>query len=200
MVRIKNKDMDREIFLPQEVVSFAWLYELSREENIPQVLVEVILKVEKVNMTLMSAESEAQYKWADMMLQIFEDLLQGNLFLNTLERFTLFSDWIWILIKQHPDGHIIGESSLLELLTKIVDTFPLLEQQKLYDTWAVSSYKLDQHDFGSMESIVAKSYSTWLTHLTREAAKEEPDSEDEDNSTDKVSPWSSNNSGRLELG
>jgi hypothetical protein len=69
---------------------------------------------------------------------------------------------------------VISEASLLELITKIVLTFPLLEQQKFYNTWAVSDSQIDGREPISMERILEKSYSTWLTHLTREAAKHEP--------------------------
>ena len=51
---------------------------------------------------------------------------ESCLLLNTRERFTLLSDWIWIMNMERPKI-VISEASLLELITKIVLTFPLLE-------------------------------------------------------------------------
>jgi hypothetical protein len=93
LVRIKdNPGRNSKICIVSEVCNFSWLYELSRQENVSQVLVGVILKVEKVNMALMFAEELVLSTWAGMMLHIFEDMLQGHLLLNTRERFTLLSD------------------------------------------------------------------------------------------------------------
>lgn len=176
LVRIKdNPCRFSKICFVSEVCNFSWLYELSRQENVSQVLVGVILKVEKVNMALKFAEERVLSEWAGMMLHIFEDMLQGHLLLNTRERLTLLSDWIWIMNMERPKI-VISEASLLELITKIVLTFPLLEQQKFYNTWAMSDSKIDPRDPMSTERILNKSYSIWLTHVTREAAKHEPNS------------------------
>ena len=166
----------------EQTVTFCWLYHIAQQANASHLLVKLILENgEVLNRALRALSDEAKIIWAGMIDSIFEDLLEGNLLLNTSQRFSLFSDWNWVLKVEYMK-HMFNEEELVDFVTKIIMTFPLDMQKEIYDEWA--------DDFDG--SILSQSYTAWLMLMVKELIDAGPNTKasedkDQDISVDKVS-------------
>lgn len=74
-------------------------------------------------------------KWKKLIQSIFQDVLDGRLFLTCLEQYALFMDWHRDLEACFQDE--FDDNNLTELFTSYIMTFPLQKQKKMIESWEI---------------------------------------------------------------
>lgn len=154
--------------------TFFYLFELLRWGDSAQVIVEFLLKDRDIS-TLLRSEFQfiagdlrqtvsEKKRWARMMRTIFEDVLEGRLFLTTLERLALFQRWIWLLKADNfkPDAALSAT-----FVFDFILTFPQEEQEEIFRCWVRSLGDPTQQAAYDLSEI----HSPWMKHLISKAKK-----------------------------
>lgn len=127
------------------MLRFCWMFQVMREANAAQILVELLLKHDDVSKVLLStieqldaairarASPDAGHEWAKMIYCIIQDILGGYLFLNSAERMALFFRHSWAL--GMIDYLAPGEPPVSEVVASFISSFPQLEQEELHLMW-----------------------------------------------------------------
>lgn len=157
------------------VLSFCWLFDQMREGNAAQAMVEHILKDEDIApllqaklQRLSSAIKQPTYwemKWATMMCRIFRDILDGRLFLTSLERLAFFKRWNYFFKADTFDSDSLLSATLV---SSFILTFPYEDQEEIYRRWVSSlndpAQQADRYD-------LSEAHSLWMTYLVSKALK-----------------------------
>lgn len=145
------------------VSSFCWLFKLARRCHAAQAIVELLLTYGDAFYDGPSPPSWIMKKWARMMYTVFEDVLEGKVFLKTSERVTLFFKGRWLMFDKFLN---LGETQIAELVTRFVTTLPLQQQE---ECWKGTNH-IDNDEGPSCEA-----HAMWISHMVTKKAQRQPE-------------------------
>jgi hypothetical protein len=136
--------------IEENIENFAWLYGLLRSVHAAQSIVNLLIK-ERDNVELIfqyttdlqterTCGQETYMLWMKLIGGMLQDVLDGRLFLTSLERCTLFTAWY-----QTCD---FDDHDVRDLFTRFLMTFPFQEQKEMMESMP--------------ESIVLEVYRKWM--------------------------------------
>jgi hypothetical protein len=112
---------------------FAWLYGLLRSVHAAQSIVDHLMKerdiFEYIFQYMTTCRQETYMVWIKLIGGMLQDVLDGRLFLTSLERYTLFIHWRQICEKDCPNAFYVHDD-LRELFITFLMTFPFQEQRR----------------------------------------------------------------------
>ena len=130
--------------------------------GIPATLAGCFQPFELISLGANSHQSSGSllYPWPHMIYQIFQDVLDGRLFLQAAERVALYLQWDWILERI---GHLsTDEPCASKVVREFMMTFPLEQQEEIILRWASS---LDEYRQVPELFDLSESHIVWLLHL-----------------------------------
>ncbi|KAG0588346.1 hypothetical protein KC19_2G236500 [Ceratodon purpureus] len=153
-------------------ITFCWYFDVLRKANVAQDIVDSLLKDDQISQVLRKECAILSYdddalafmtfeRWAEVILIIFKDIMDGRLFLKTSERILLLEKWIWIL--QSSYRKMSQNREYITLLNKFIMTFPRQVQKTIYNSWTYDSDKLSW--LGVEQDLMMKVRSLWLDEL-----------------------------------
>jgi hypothetical protein len=134
------------------IEDFAWLYGLLRSVHAAQSIVDHLLKEGDLFLSMCNTQS-ANKVWKKLIGGMLQDVLDGRLFLTSLERYTLFTSW-----RKTCENDFFKDHDLRELFTAFLMTFPFQEQMEMMESW------------NGMGEVMYEVYGKWTLCLVKDFA------------------------------
>ena len=147
------------------IENFAWLYGLLRSVHAAQSIVDHLMKERDIFESIFqyttpeTCGQEYYMVWIKLIGGMLQDVLDGRLFLTSLERYTLFTAWRKTCEINSEINVVNVFEDLRELFTTFLMTLPFQEQKRMMESWD-----------GSMEKVVNEVYGKWTLCLVNDFA------------------------------
>jgi hypothetical protein len=147
------------------VEGFAWLYGLLRSVHAGQSIVDLLLKerdiFDSICMRFEDDWRQGEYMvWIKLIAAMLQDVLDGRLFLTSLERYTLFIVWHQTCAMDYQNTVYLDDDHR-ELFITFLMTFPFEEQMRMMKCW---------HGINEFEGIANEAYGKWRMCLVNDLA------------------------------
>jgi hypothetical protein len=151
------------------IEGFAWLYGLLQSVHAAQSIVDLLLKDRDIFESIYKRFEEDLRKWREKKYMVWikltaamlQDVLDGCLFLTSLERRTLFIGWLETFGISMGSSDVRKDRDLRKLLTTFLMTFPFQEQMNVMESWK---------DIGEFSEVMNEVNGKWMMCLVNDLA------------------------------